>query len=167
MFTTKLSVLAAVVSFGLFAAGCAAEETEQAASTDSDVTTTQTFVDFEPGTFKLYDEPNAEPAEACDIHTVLELTHDGDNNARATLRDVVTGVCYLYVLPNERSFKLSYEMTRCGAEIFSGETSVNGATHHIAITDNRKSLCQDDHKADLIVDEYDQTGVVTTRYTRK
>ena len=168
MFSTKLSVLAAVVSFGLFATGCAAEPTEPTASSDSEVRTTQTFVDVDvkDGTFKLYEDPASEVSDACDIHTVLTLTHD-ESGATATLRDVVTGVCFLYVKPNERTYRLSWKTDRCGTQTFSGETAFDGETHHIAITDYRRSLCEAKHPAEVVVDEYDQSGVVTTRYTQQ
>lgn len=167
MFTTKLSALAAVVSFGLFAAGCAAESTEQAASSsESEMRSTESFVDFADGTFSLYDAPSSEVTEACDVHTVLTLTH-GKKGATATLRDVVTGVCYLYVLPNERTFELAVDTNRCGTQTFSGETTTDGETHHLAITDNRNSLCETKSAALVIVDEYGQDGAVTTRYTQK
>lgn len=164
MFTNK-SVVAAFVSFGLFATGCAAEQSEQTGSSDSEVRT-QTFVDVKEGTFKLYDEPRSEPTDACDVHTVLTLTHD-ESGEFATLKDVVTGVCFLYVRPNERTFRLSWETNRCGVQTFSGETSVDGETHHIAITDNRRNLCNEKAQAEVVVDEYDQSGVVTTRYTKQ
>jgi hypothetical protein len=168
MFSTKLSVLAAVVSFGLFATGCAAESSEQTASSDSEVRTTQTFaeVDVQDGTFKLYEDPTSKPSDACDIHTVLTITHE-ESGVTATLRDVVTGVCFLYVKPNERSYRLSWETNRCGTQTFSGETAFDGETHHIAITDYRRSLCENKSKAEVVVDEYDQSGVVTTRYTQQ
>lgn len=165
MFSTKLSVLAAALSFGLFAAGCAAEATEQTSSSDSEVRS-QTFVDVKDGTFKLYDEPRSEPSDACDIHTVLTLTHD-ESGASATLKDVVTGVCFIYVKPNERTFRLTWDTNRCGVQTFSGETSVDGETHFIAITDNRRSLCNEKLDAQVVVEEYDHSGVVTTRYTQK
>lgn len=165
MFTTKLSVLAAVISFGLFAAGCAAEQTEETASSDSEVRTTQTFVDVEDGTFKLYDEPKTEPTDACDVHTVLTIAHD-EAGATATLRDVVTGYCYLYVMPNERTYKLAADVNRCNTTTFSGETSVDGEARYITITDSRHTLC-DRMDAQIVVDEYDGSGVVTTRYTQK
>lgn len=166
MFTTKLSVLTAVVSFGLFAAGCAAEQTEQTGSSDSEVRTEQTFVGIKDGSFKLYDAPRAEPTDACDVHTVLTLTHD-ESGATATLRDVVTGVCYLYVMPNERTFKLSFEVNRCNQTTFHGETNVRGETHYLTITDSRAAMCDRMADAQIVVDEYDGTGVVTTRYTQE
>jgi hypothetical protein len=161
---SKLSGLAAVVSFGLFTMGCAAEATDSAASSDSEVRS-QTFVDFKEGTFALYDAPNFEPTDACDVHTVLTLSH-GKDGATATLRDVVTGVCFLYVEPNERTFTLSSAVNRCNVQTFSGETKVDGEVRHIAIIDSRASLC-DTAKADIVVDEYDQTGVVTSRFTQQ
>lgn len=165
MFTTKLPVLAALVSFGLFAAGCAAESTESSASSESQVRT-ETFVAVHEGTFRLYDEPRAEPTEACDIHTVLTLTHD-ESGSTATLRDVVTGVCFLYVYPNGRSYRLSWRSDRCGSQTFDGETSVDGETRRITITDNRQRLCNDVVVAAIVVDEIDQNGAVTTRYTQQ
>lgn len=168
MFSTKLAALAAVVSFGLFAAGCAAETESASSSTESDVRTSESFVDFADGTFSLYDAPNSEVTEACDVHTVITLTHSDKGGASATLRDVVTGVCYLYVLPNERTFELTVDTNRCGTQTFSGETQVAGETRHLAITDSRKSLCAAQKGvAELIVDEYGQDGAVTTRYTQK
>lgn len=165
MFSTKFSVLAAVVSMGLFAAGCAAEQNEDVSSSDSEVRT-ETFVDVQAGTFSLYEEPSSTPSDACDVHTVLTIATD-ESGAVATLRDVVTGVCFLYVEPNERSFKLTTETNRCGTQTLGGETSVDGETHFISITDNRRRLCAGKVSADVVVEEYDTAGVHTTRYTQQ
>lgn len=148
-------------TLGLFAGGCAAPPSESAATSDDALRGGE---DFRAGEFKLYADPETTPLPECDVHTLLVLKSK-NGKAVAEMRDLVRGVCEIYVEPNAREFALEYEMDRCGSLTLSGEAIVAGQKRHVAITDHRQRLCYDHQPAALVVDEYDALGNVTTRFS--
>ena len=155
---------AAVLLVSLFAVGCSAEATNDAASSTDALETDSVL--FKTASFKLYVDPESKPLPECDVHTSLTLTAKG-SKAVAQLREVVLGSCEIYVEPNAREFAVEYSMDRCGSLTFSGQTVLNGEARHIAITDNRQRLCYDIQPSVVVVDEYDQLGNVTTRFAAR
>lgn len=142
-------------------AGCAvepsAEDADEEVSAEDALTTR-----IPPGTFKLYDEPHAQPNPSCDVHTSLVLHSDG--GARATLEERVGGFCELYVAPTTREFRLRAAGTSCGSKIYKGRKKVDGVWRSITITDHRKRVCRDLVPAKIIVEEK-WSGHETTRYS--
>lgn len=162
--TTKIVV--GFLSFALFATGCAASATEPTAQSDSDfaVTPSQAHASLETGTFQLFAEPNAPAPKACDVHSQLTFTNNG-NSTHAQLKDVVQGPCAIYVIPNVRDFDLKVASNACGALTFQGETSVGGKTTKVAITDSRNGGCAEKAEAGIIVDVVNADGSVSTQYS--
>lgn len=163
MFFKSVSAVA-VLSLSIVA-GCSSE-TQPSTSSDSALETmeTEATLDFQAGSFKLYNDPETVPSPDCDVHTRLVLGQKG-GHAVATLREVVGGYCEIHVDPNEREFTVEYSMNRCGSITFSGETMRSGEKRHISITDHRQRLCYDMQPSVIVVDEYDMLGNVTTRFS--
>src|SRR6185437_11168650 len=132
--TTKLSVIALLSFVALFGTGCAAQASDGTASTDSDLAVTpgQAVASLESGTFNLYNEPTASTTVACNVHTQLTFSNNG-NSTHASLRDVAQGPCGIYVVPNDREYDLKVASNSCGSVTFAGEMTVGASTHHIAI----------------------------------
>jgi hypothetical protein len=169
MLSIKLSLiapaaLALLSSFSLVSlAGCAADAT--VADEDEDFVSSEDALraaSIEPGTFKLYDAPRAEPGH-CDIHTVLELKNQG--GARAALHEKVGGPCRLAVFPDLREYRLRFDGTSCGSKIYKGSKRISGKLRQITITDHRTRLCRDLVPAKIIVEETDRNGVKQTKYS--
>jgi hypothetical protein len=159
---TKFSLLAAVVSFGLFVGGCAAQSDDAAQASDSDLSASQ--IEITPGTFDLFSAPKGANV-GCSIKTILTLTTDG-NTAHASLKNVSSGICAVYVMPDVREFDLKLDSSACGSDTFSGESIVNGVERHVSITDNRGRSCRDFVPAKIVLEETDATNAQVTRYTQ-
>ena len=110
---------------------------------------------IEPGSFKLYGEPRANPNPSCDVHTALTLSSQG--GARAELREALDGSCEIYVAPQPRAYRLRLDGTSCGSKIYKGKKRVAGALREITIKDHRSRLCRDIVPAKIIV-EVDSDG---------
>jgi hypothetical protein len=141
---SSLSLLAALVLTSL--TGCAATAVTEGEDVSSDALA-KTAIE----SFKLYARPGVVPSLDCDVHTELTLS------GVATLREVVGGVCEIYVEPNERSYRLEVAGTDCGSVIYSGKASRGGKAISVTITDHRGRTCRDVREADIVVEE---TGVV-------
>jgi hypothetical protein len=159
---TKFSAIAAVVSFGLFVGGCASQSSDDAQASDSDLSASQ--IEIAPGTFDLFNSPKGSNV-GCSIKTVLTLTTDGDT-AHASLKNVASGICAVYVMPDVREFDLKLESNTCGSETYSGDATVNGIERHISIVDNRGRTCRDFVPAKIVLNETDATNAQVTRYTQ-
>jgi hypothetical protein len=112
-----------------------------------------------PDTFKMYDQPNAEPNESCDIYTQLKLDVNGDGGT-AKLENRVSGGCEIYIAPNPRSYELIGEEDGCGSYIY------RDANGEIEITDNRGRLCEDVIPALIVMDEIIGDDAVRTKYSK-
>jgi hypothetical protein len=154
----SFSLVATVFSFAV--AGCAAD----AASNDEVSAEGALVTGITPGEFKLYGEPRATPNPACDIHTSLVLTNV-DGVSRAKLGEAVGGFCEIFVLPQEREYRLSFSGTSCGSQIFQGTTTVEGKARAITIIDHRTRICRDLPEAELIVEEIDEDGTKRSLYS--
>ena len=146
------TLVASVLFLSAFnALGCsAAADVDEDEGVDTSEEALRTAV--KPGTFKLYDEPNADPPASCDRHTVLDLKQVGRHGV-AALRGALVGTCKIYVEPNPREFKLTTVATSCGSKIYRGSRTVNGRSHRIKITDHRSRRCRDLVLAKIIVEE--------------
>lgn len=147
----SFSLVATVFSFAV--AGCTAD----AASSDEVSAEGALVSGVTPGEFKLYGEPRANPNPSCDVHTSLVLTNV-DGVSRAKLSEVVGGFCEIYVVPQEREYRLSFSGSSCGSQIFQGTTTVEGKARAITIVDHRTRICRDLVEAEIIVEEIDEKG---------
>ncbi len=159
-----LSKFASLLFLGLGASalivGCTAEADSEAAD-DGVIAATQVT----PGTFKLYAERTPERNEACDVHTVLELSNTtSPRGARAALREGLIGACRIFVRPDERAYRLRFAGTACGSKIYTGETREGGVARSIKITDHRTRTCKDVVPATIVIEEIDASGASQTKY---
>ncbi len=142
----KIAHLLSVVSLALVA-GCAAqtdsEGDDQGVSADEAIKTGLT-----PGVFEMYGDPGHQPT-GCDVHTKLTLA----NPAKATLEQVVGGMCMIAVMPDLRHYRLHQTGTSCGSKIYEGSFHGKDGLHTIKITDNRSRLCLDLLVAEVISEE--------------
>lgn len=138
----------AVLVVGSLATACGG-----AASGTEGVTEDQTnTARIAPGTFKLYDKPRAVPYASCDVHTRLELGADA-SGSKAKLEEAKAGSCALFVEANPRAYDLRLAESSCGSRIYTGSTSVNGASFSVKVTDHRARVCKDVVPAAIIVEE--------------
>jgi hypothetical protein len=146
--------------FSLFAlasilvAGCAVDTASEG---DDDAVSTDEAIKagIAPGTFKLYDEPRREPNASCDVHTAIELS-SYRSGSRIDLRETVSGLCEIYVEPQERFYRLRFDGTACGSRIYKGQKKINGKTRSITVTDHRTRICRDLVPAKIVVEETDR-----------
>jgi hypothetical protein len=135
------------------------------APADGDDTTDEgalRVVRIEPGTFKLYQEPNHVREPGCDVHVALELARTAQGSV-ARLERAIGGPCALMILPEKRQFRLHQASGSCGAKIYTGTTHANGTERSIKISDYRSATCA--HPiASLVVEETDADGSTKTLY---
>jgi hypothetical protein len=138
----------------LLVAGCAVDST---ADTDEDAVSAEEAVKagIAAGTFKLYEQPRHQPNASCDVHTAIELS-SYRSGSRIDLKNVVGGLCEIYVEPQERFYRLRFDGTSCGSRIYKGRKKINGKTRDITVTDHRTRMCRDLVPAKIIVEETDQ-----------
>lgn len=152
----SVALFASVSLLLSFATGCAAEATEEAASSDAALMNPSN-----EGEFRLYDE-GTEPNPACDVHTVLELAHPSANAPlQATLHEAVTGLCKIAVDPVERVYTLKLDRVDCGSKVYAGISRKTGE-RLATITDHRTRTCRDLVPAQIIVEEIDATKTART-----
>lgn len=143
----KLAYILSIIGLSLVT-GCAAqtgseEGDDQGVSADEAIKTGIT-----PGTFEMYSDVGHKPS-GCDVHTRLEL----GNPAKATLEEVVGGMCMIAVQPNARTYRLHQTGTQCGSKIYEGSFKAKDGVHAIKITDHRSRMCMDLLVAQVISEE--------------
>jgi hypothetical protein len=117
-------------------------------------------------TFKLYTEPNFQPNPTCDVHTLLVL-ETGPSGNKASLSNVLTGQCELFVSPNPRTYSnLQVEDDGCGSKVYTGQRSVGSEADLITITDNRARTCENVIPALIVVNEKSR-GFDRTLFSQK
>ena len=149
----SLFAVATVFGVSVLSAGCAVDASAEA---DEDAVSAEEAIKagIAPGSFKLYGVPNAQPNAMCDVHTAIELS-SYRSGSRIDLREVVGGVCEIYVEPQERFYRLRFDGTSCGSRIYKGKKKINGKTREITVTDHRTRMCRDLVPAKIIVEETD------------
>jgi hypothetical protein len=147
---------------------CTASTEDPAADGDADDVTVDeaNAAKVGPGSFKLYDQPRAEPNPSCDIHTKLDLK--AEYFSTATLTEAVGGFCEIAVFPNARTYRLRLANVDCGSRIYTGSLKKQGQPYKIKITDNRTRLCENVVAGALVVEETVPGfpgAITTTKYS--
>ncbi len=143
----KIAHLLSVVSLSLLA-GCAAQTNAEDADSQGVSADEAIKTGLTPGVFEMYGDPGHTPT-GCDVHTRLTLS----NPAKATLEQVVGGMCMIAVMPDARSYRLRESDGGCGSKIYTGSFHAKDGEHSIKITDNRTRLCLDVLAANVVSEE--------------
>ena len=149
----KLSFKALLLALAIapLAIACGGADSDDVSDGDDVTEDEAVAARIEPGTWKLYHEPNATPNPSCDMHTKLTLSND--RGSRAKLEEGLDGFCEIAVVPNPREYRLRLEGTSCGSKIYSGSVRKQGKQYKVKITDHRTRVCRDLVPAQIIVEE--------------
>jgi hypothetical protein len=102
--------------------------------------------------FKMDKKPHAIINDNCDKYTLMKLTIDG-SSATAELTNRVDGLCEVMVMPNPRTYHLTWKTTQCGSKFYV-DAAPNGKA--IAeLTDHRSRQCRDMPPAYVMFTEFD------------
>lgn len=154
----KTNLLFATLAFALVSlAGCSSGDhdgssNEQGALQEQNNPAPSEPQAVRPGTFKMYDAPNA-VADECDAF--LSLTLSADRKAR--LHTASNAGCDLEVDPQTRGYDLKVSDDGCGSKIYKGERTEGGRVISLVITDNRERVCENPIAAlvELVESGYD------------
>lgn len=87
-------------------------------------------------TYKMYGNPHITPNPVCDVYVQLTLKTTG-RSAKASLVNMVDGVCEIVVDPRPRTINLKLARTICGSRVFASKS------RNAELVDNRERLCDD------------------------
>ncbi len=121
----------------------------------------------QPGVFKLYEQPDADPNPECDVHVKLQLIN-GFVAPVATLRTTVLGQCEIRVDPEPKVFNLQETAYHCGSKRYVGGSFAAGdpaTMTGIEVIDNRGRSCRDRVPSAVVVNETFGDGTVVTLYS--
>ncbi len=120
--------------------------------------------DVSPGLVKLYTDRDARPSPGCDVHTNLVLASSG-GVASASMMDVVSGFCEIFINPNPRTYAITAKIDGCGSKTYAGTTVVEAKAMSVKILDHRARLCDDGKKNAVEVEEQSAGAVVSKVYS--
>ena len=91
------------------------------------------------GSFNLFSEPKYQPKGFCDRGVHLELEYHSFGQRKATIENFVSGVCKIYVEPNNRAYNLRSIKYNNGLVVHSGSRETERGCHTVEIIDARMS----------------------------
>lgn len=114
--------------------------------------------------FRMYSQPDAKPNRNCDIHTNLHIEY-GKDGIMATMKEVVGGICQIFVEPNERTYAAPVQQDECGATVYAYLARGTGQPI-FKLVDNRTMTCDKVVPAMIVVTESDENGNTVTLYSK-
>lgn len=127
--------------------GCAADTTEETASSTAAITGEEFRLDED-----VFPEPNS---GTCDVYTKMTLDL---SEGYVALEEKMEGECKIAVDPNPRTYHLQLTGTPCGSRVYEAHVTTNGEARDLTLTDHRTRLCRDLVPARIIVDEANRDG---------
>ncbi len=115
------------------------------------------------GQFSMYDDAPHKPT-GCDTGISLTLDEGELTGPVALMSDFVSGLCEIYVIPNQRFAPLDLEATSCGSKIWKGVYENDQGRWQVKVTDHRTRLCRDIVPARVIL-EISQYDDIFTYYS--